>query len=278
MQHMAVVKDFAVPVQLLRRAPWLAVSPADGLTSLGHLGGPFIPTNQTYDLSNSGNSNLTWSASNSASWVTLSSTAGTIAPGSDVTVTVSINVNANSLSAGGYSDTVVFTNTTNGAGSTTRPVSLTVQSTFPVIVTNGWTLSAESCTPTNGVVDPGETVTVNLSVNNTGTADTTNLVATLLGTDDVTSPSSPQTYGVVSAGGAPVSQSFSFTAGGTCGGSITAILSLQDGVANLGTISLPIRPGRDHLPTFLRKTLTQSRCQPCREVGRLPLQEGSRIG
>jgi hypothetical protein len=242
MQHMAVVKDFAVPVQLASGA-LLAVSPAGGLSSLGHVGGPFSPTNQTYDLSNSGNSNLTWSASKSASWVSLSSTAGTIAPGSDVTVTVSINASATGLTAGGYSDTVVFTNTTNGAGSTTRPVSLLVESTFPVIITNGLTLSAESCTPGNGVVDPGETVTVNLSVKNTGTADTTNLVATLLGTGDVNLPSNPQTYGVVSTNGTPVSQAFSFTAGGTCGGAITAILALQDGAANLGTISYTIPVG-----------------------------------
>src|ERR1039457_6849019 len=242
MQHMAVVKDFAVPVQLVSGA-FLAVSPAGGLSSLGHVGGPFSPTNQTYDLSNSGNSNLTWSASKSASWVTLSSTAGTIAPGSDVTVTVSINASATGLTAGGYSDTVVFTNTTNGAGSTTRPVSLIVESTFPVIVTNSWTLSAESCTPTNGVVDAGEQVTVNLAVRNTGTADTTDLVATLLGTSDVNLPSNPQTYAVVSTNGTPVSQSFSFTAGGTCGGAITAILALQDGAANLGTISYSIPAG-----------------------------------
>jgi PKD repeat protein/endonuclease/exonuclease/phosphatase family metal-dependent hydrolase len=242
MQHMAVVKDFAVPVQLASGA-LLAVSPAGGFSSLGHVGGPFIPTNQTYDLSNSGNSNLTWIASNSANWETLSSTAGTIAPGSDVTVTVSINANANSLSAGSYSDTVIFTNTTNGAGSTARPVSLTINSTFPVIITNGWTLTAENCAPGNGVVDPGETVTVNLAVKNIGTADTTNLVATLLGTDDVTLPSNPQTYGVVSTSGASVAQSFSFTAGGTCGGAITAILALQDGVANLGTISYTIPVG-----------------------------------
>ena len=242
MQHCPVIKDLLVPVQLVSGAS-LAVSPGGGLSSLGHAGGPFSPTNQTYDLSNSGDSNLTWSASKSASWVTLSSTGGTLAPGSNNIVTVSINANANSLSAGGYSDTVVFTNTTNGAGSTTRSVSLTVESTFPVVVTNGWTLSAESCTPSNGVVDPGETVTVNLSVKNTGTADTTNLVATLLGTGDVNLPSNPQTYGVVSTNGTPVSQLFSFTAGGTCGGAITAILALQDGVANLGTISYTIPVG-----------------------------------
>ena len=240
MQHMAVVKDFLVPVQLASGA-LLSVSPAGGLTSVGHVGGPFNPTNQTYTISNSGNSNLDWSASVAAGWLTLSATSGTLAPDSNTTVTVFLN--ANSLSVGSYSDTVIFTNNTNGAGSTARPVSLTVDSTFPVIVTNGWTLSVENCTPGNGVVDPGETVTVSLSVKNTGSANTSNLVATLLATSDVTLPSDPQTYGVVSTDGTPVSQLFSFTAGGTCGGVITANVQLQDGVANLGTISFAIPLG-----------------------------------
>jgi PKD repeat protein/endonuclease/exonuclease/phosphatase family metal-dependent hydrolase len=242
MQHMPVVKDFLVPVALASGA-LLSVSPADGLTSVGHVTGPFNPTNQTYTIVNAGDSNLTWSASIAASWLTLSSTSGTLAPDSNITVTVFLNANAYGLSAGSYSDTIVFTNTTNGAGSTTRPVSLTVDSTFPVIVTNGWTLSAENCLPTNGVVDPGETVTVNFSVQNTGTAATTNLVATLLATSDVNSPSSPQFYGFVSTNGTPVSQPFSFTAGGTCGGVITAMLQLQDGAANLGTINFSIPLG-----------------------------------
>jgi PKD repeat protein/endonuclease/exonuclease/phosphatase family metal-dependent hydrolase len=242
MQHMAVVKDFLVPVALASGA-LLSVSPADGLTSVGRVSGPFNPTNQTYTIANSGDSNLTWSASIAAAWLTLSSTSGTLAPDSNTTVTVFLSANANSLSAGDYSDTVIFTNTTNGAGSTTRAVSLTVNSTFPVIVTNGWTLSAENCMPTNGVVDPGETVTVSLSVKNTGTAATTNLVATLLATSDLNSPSSSQFYGLVLTNGTPVSQPFSFTAGGTCGGVITAMLQLQDGAANLGTISFTIPLG-----------------------------------
>ncbi len=207
------------------------------------MGGPFNPTNQTYTIANSGNSNLNWSASIAAAWLTLSATSGTLAPASNTTVTVSLNANANSLAVGGYSDTVIFTNTTNGAGSTTRSVNLTVSSTFPVITTNGWTLSAENCTPGNGVVDPGETVTISFSVKNTGTANTTNLVATLVATGDVNSPSTPQTYGLVSTNGTPVSQSFSFTAGGTCGGAITAMLELQDGAENLGTINFTIPVG-----------------------------------
>ena len=144
MQHMPVVKDFLVPVALASGA-LLSVSPADGLTSVGHVSGPFNPASQTYTIANAGNSNLTWNASVAASWLTVSTTSGMLAPDSNTAVTVSLNANANSLSAGVYSDAVIFTNTTNGAGSTSRPVSLTVNSTFAMIVASGWTVSAESC-------------------------------------------------------------------------------------------------------------------------------------
>src|SRR5690606_13148207 len=62
----------------------------------------------------------------------LSATAGTLAPGETAVVTVSIGAAANALAAGSYADTVSFVNTTDGAGSTTRPVSLTV-SAGPVL-------------------------------------------------------------------------------------------------------------------------------------------------
>src|SRR5439155_683779 len=106
----------------------LSVTPAAGLTSSGPVGGPFNPNSQTYNLANSGGAALSWAATNTANWLTLSATNGTLAPGSNTSVTVSINGNANTLAAGSYSDTVSFTNTTNGAGSTTRPVSLIVSS------------------------------------------------------------------------------------------------------------------------------------------------------
>jgi len=59
-------------------------------------------------------------------WVSLSATSGTLAPGAATTVTVSINEAANNLSAGDYSDSVTFTNLTNGMGTTARGVSLTI--------------------------------------------------------------------------------------------------------------------------------------------------------
>ena len=104
----------------------LTVSPAGGLTSSGTAGGPFTPSSLSYTLTNTGTAPMNWTASKAQSWVTLSATGGTLAAGAGTTVTVSIGTGANSLAAGSYGDNVTFTNTTNGTGNTTRPVSLTV--------------------------------------------------------------------------------------------------------------------------------------------------------
>ncbi len=105
----------------------------------------------------------------------------------------------------------------------------------PIVVSNSFTLVAEGCT--NGAINPAETVTVSFGLKNVGAANTTNLVATLLATGGILSPSGAQTYGVVSTNGTAVARSFSFTASGSCGGTDTATLQLQDGAANLGTVT-----------------------------------------
>ena len=112
----------------------------------------------------------------------------------------------------------------------------------PNIVADTTALVAESCTPTNGAVDPGETVTVNFSLKNVGTADTGNLVATLLATGGVSTPSGTQTFGALTAGGSPVARPFTFTASGVCSSTITNIFQLQDGASDLGvaTFILPL--------------------------------------
>ena len=104
----------------------MTVSAAGGLSADGLEGGPFSPSSIQYTLENTGGSSLEWSAISNESWVSLSNTSGTLAVGATTTVTVSINSNANSLGVGSYSDTVSFTNTINGAGDTSRSVSLTV--------------------------------------------------------------------------------------------------------------------------------------------------------
>jgi alpha-tubulin suppressor-like RCC1 family protein len=111
----------------------------------------------------------------------------------------------------------------------------------PLLVSNSFTLTAESCP--NGAVDPGETVTFSFGLKNIGAGNTTNLVATLLAAGGVVSPSSPQTYGVIGTNGA-ATRSFSLSASGSCGGTDTATLQLQDGTANLGTATFSFLLGR----------------------------------
>ena len=106
----------------------------------------------------------------------------------------------------------------------------------PALAASTATLSAEGCSPSNGTLDPGETVTVNFCVTNNGNLGATNVVGTLQNTGGVTGASGPQTYGAI-APGATVCKSFTFTASGTCGGTVTASLQLQDGATNLGTVT-----------------------------------------
>jgi FG-GAP-like repeat len=103
----------------------------------------------------------------------------------------------------------------------------------PLIATAGATLTNESCAPANGVIDPGERVTVTFNAQNIGNASTSNLVGTLLNTGGVTLASGPQAYGAMGAG-ATVGQPFSFTANGTCGGTLTATIHFQDGTTDFG--------------------------------------------
>jgi len=95
------------------------------------MGGPFSPASKSYTLSNTGGTTINYSISNGQDWVSLSSTGGFLEPGASTSVTVSINDFAANLSAGIYSDTVVFTNTTNGNGNTSRSVVLTVTAVEP---------------------------------------------------------------------------------------------------------------------------------------------------
>ena len=110
----------------------------------------------------------------------------------------------------------------------------------PVLAAGGAALAQETC---NGGINPGDTVTVGLTIQNTGSASTTNLVATLLASNGIAIPSSPQTYGALAPGssGAAI---FAFQAQGSCGGVITTTLQLQDGAANLGTVSYSFQLGQ----------------------------------
>lgn len=119
------------------------------------------------------------------------------------------------------------------------------QNAQPKIVIAGWTLTAEDCRMPDGLVDPGETVTLNIALQNTGGTNTSQqLAATLQASGGVNSPSGSQDYGRLSAGGPPVSRSFSFTAAAQpLGTPITLTMQFSDSGVNRGTANTSITLG-----------------------------------
>jgi hypothetical protein len=158
-------------------------------------------------------------------------------PPGDYTVAVS----APGYAAGGGPATV-----TDG-GTTVLDVCL---SGVPLVGGASAALTAENCSPGDGVPDPGETVTVSLCLRNTGGAAAGNVVATLEATGGVVSPSGPQSYGALANDGIPVCRDFVFTVDPitSCGGTVTATLDLQDGATNLGTAAYPFTSGVPVIP------------------------------
>jgi carboxypeptidase family protein len=143
----------------------------------------------------------------------------------------------------GFASNSAMTTVTDGNTSNVN-ICLTPQGGLPVINPGSSSIVTESCPTPNGVVDPGETVSVSLCVTNVGTADTLNLTGTLAATGGVTNPGASQNFGVVTAGGGPSCQTFTFKAANqACGSNITPTLFLTDGALNLGTVNYDITLG-----------------------------------
>ncbi len=106
-------------------------------------------------------------------------------------------------------------------------------------------LLAESCRPTNGVVDPGERVSVRFTVRNvsTGPARGTNVTAALLETGGVLAPTPARLLGAL-APGASQTADFSFTAAASCGESLNVTFALRDSTTDLDPVVVSIPVGR----------------------------------
>ena len=86
----------------------LVVTPADGLSSSGPMGGPFLPAAKSYVLTNQTAAPFTWTAEWSGTWLDVQPAGGELAALSTVTVTVSYALAAQFLHAGLYTDTLSF--------------------------------------------------------------------------------------------------------------------------------------------------------------------------
>jgi Viral BACON domain len=118
------------------------VSQRDGLLADAWGGrGPFSPSSFRYTLSATYGS-VNYSITGVPSWLTSSSTSGTVASGTTVTFTV--NANANTLVPNTYTATITFANADTGLGTQTQTASLTVNP--PPLL---------QVTPTNNMVASG---------------------------------------------------------------------------------------------------------------------------
>jgi len=124
-----------------------------------------------------------------------------------------------------------------------------------LIVPAGVALTAESMTPTNGMIDAGEAVTIWFGLRNVSGQDTTNLSATLIPGNGVSNiVNATQNYGALTPDGHAVSMPFTFTAAATNGQRIMATFSLKDGTrTNFESVSFSFDVGQ-HVVTGTNDT------------------------
>lgn len=93
----------------------LTVTPVGEVTAMGPVGGPFTPACTTYTLTNGGSAPLSWTATGVASFVTLSASSGTLAPGEQFEVGACYNANAEAFGEASYFSYVQFGNLATGS-------------------------------------------------------------------------------------------------------------------------------------------------------------------
>ncbi len=92
----------------------LRITPGSDVVFSGPVGGPFLPTNQVYTLTNKGGGSIDWSLSKDAPWISAAPGGGTLTSGGPATnVTAKPNPLAADLPAGAYAATLTFSNLTD---------------------------------------------------------------------------------------------------------------------------------------------------------------------
>jgi hypothetical protein len=109
------------------------VSPAEGFESEGIAGGPFDPDRTVYTLTNTGTKEAAFTAQVVAGWMSVTPESGSIPMGQSVDLTLTVAESASSLAVGRHRTTLEITNTTQGAGTTSRQVTLDVLANEPRI-------------------------------------------------------------------------------------------------------------------------------------------------
>jgi hypothetical protein len=115
-----------IPVTLTVTEDDLQVAPAEDFNSSGTRGGPFTPKCMTYTLTNNGVAPVSWTTSETESWLRVEPDEGTLAPTDSINVDVCVTSDANLLTPNTYEQILTFENTNSGSIKQ-RLVTLTVK-------------------------------------------------------------------------------------------------------------------------------------------------------
>ena len=141
---------------------WLSIVPEEDFEFSGHPGGPFLPSNKTCSLTNTGPSRISWSVGLiDIPWLDAEPTRCSIKPGESTTVVVFPTSVADTMPAGEHIGRLIFTDETTAAAHK-RTVILNVQTESKICVT------PESIDLT---IPCGQLQIETLSIGNTGDAD-----------------------------------------------------------------------------------------------------------
>ncbi len=92
----------------------LVVTPSTGFSGIAAFNQYAFPASTALVLTNRGSNSFSWSAINPTNWLTVSSSAGTLAAGATASVTISLNLTvATNLAPGNYTANVLFSNVTS---------------------------------------------------------------------------------------------------------------------------------------------------------------------
>ncbi len=180
----------------------LIITPTTGFISMGGADGPFTIASENFALTNGGTNTISWTLSNTSTWLNVSSSGGTLSPGGPATaVKVSLNTAASNLVVGTYTATLWFTNVNDGFGQsrqfglnviappviTTQPTNEAVlenaPASFAITATGGLPLSYQWQFKGTNLIDGTNisgSLTTNLTITHVSTANVGNydIVAT----------------------------------------------------------------------------------------------------
>lgn len=114
-------------VMEIRGKPSPEVDPDAPYEPEGKQGGPFSPSNMTWLLINTDECPLSWEVTESAEWLSMSPTSGTLDNHGSIMVTASLTPEADLLAPDKYEARIVFRNLTSGRETVARTVTLRVR-------------------------------------------------------------------------------------------------------------------------------------------------------